>query len=1834
MSRKSARSRRSLKNAERRRACRTNRRGGWSGRGPLGVEPLETRALLSGTPINLDLNPFGPSYPAEFVEIGDVTYFVANDGTNGRELWKTDGTVEGTSMVADIRPGAGSSYPTELVNVNGTLFFAADDGASGLELWKSDGTADGTTLVRDIRPGTTTNEGVTTPNSSTPQSLTAVGGTLFFTAEDGVSGRELWASDGTQSGTRLVRNIFTGQSNDGSTPLSSSPSQLTDVDGTLFFAASDAAAGRELWKSDGTATGTVMIKDLFEGTYPYYLNDEDQTYVGRYANNSNPGLFTELNGELYFVAGNDEVGAELWKSDGTEAGTVVVKDIRPGEAGAFVNLDTMVSTGGLLFFTANDGVNGSELWKSDGTAEGTVLVKDVRPGAAGQHGSGQLQNYTSLTAVDGKVYFAGNDGVNGRELWVSDGTEAGTRMVADISPGDDADGNVNNSYPAYMQSVDGVLYFSAFSVASGRELWKTDGTTEGTVLVEDRIHGEKGSYPNELADINGTLFYSSEENNARELWMVAPEDDFHLTIVVDSEFVDIPAMIGVASDGGLQPVYTWDDSGQVLFDSESGLTLGDFFDTWRTNAGRAGNNSDAALNSFSLMGNFINSEETLQMFVNGQLVTSFDDYVLQDDDSIVLVYGENPVVSLNTNFGPIVVELFEGATPGTVQNFLNYVNDGDYINSFFHRSDPDFVIQGGGFVTSSEEFTDTSQFTSVPTDAQIQNEPGISNLRGTIAMAKLGGQPNSATSQFFINLGDNSALDLAANNAFTVFGQVLGMATVDEIESHGINSENGSPFGELPLSRDNTLTVIESIEGYGDLTGEVYVDANQNGVFDAGEIGINSALVYIDGNDNGVRDADEAAAFTDADGRYRLQASAGDHLLRADLSSSGFVSGNGSHDVAVRIGETVSGLDFVGVQLSVLGTIDLIASADTGSADDDDLTSRNNSSAANVLQFAVTNATVGAEVRVYAGDTLIGVRVATSDTVIVTTNGAAALGDGEHMITATQTLGGVESDPTDVLSITVDATPPAAISSAPPETVELDGEAFTFDVQSPDEGQPSVVYSLDGAPDGMTIDAATGVITWAADADDTGEHPFTILLTDGAGNTVSQAVALTVLAPAPAFPDEYEVDEDAVLQVAAELGVLANDGDGDSNVTSATVVEGPLHGQLDFNSDGSFTYTPDPDFFGEDSFTYVGSAGDEQTNVARVTIVVNGVQDVPVTMEDAYDVDEDGVLTVDAAAGVLANDTDPEGDAITVELVDGPTHGTLSLMEDGSFTYTPDGDFSGSDSFTYRASDATATSGPVTVTLTVNPVNDAPSATSEAYSVDEDSTLTVDAATGVLVNDSDVESGSLTAVLKTDAANGTLTLMDDGSFTYTPDADFFGTDSFTYAASDGDLESTEVTVTITVAAVADAPNAADDAFTAPNDSSPQPLDVLANDDSDPDGQQTLTVTAVTQGTQGGTVTLSNGAITYAAPDGYIGDDTFTYTITDTDGLTSTATVTVTVEEAANNTLSGFVYIDANGNGERDAGEAGAPGVRITLTGTPNSSSASAVNMSVLTGDDGSYTFEDLPAGTYELTETQPAALADGDEETSVSGASISDDVISNIVLSGGMTHEENNFGELALLPQYYSIVWMFASSTDPQSLLGDIVEAAGQATGSSQQAQALSTAPVDSGPPSANAQPISTPADGGSVAAASTLQPATSSAARQANVVAVTPQQVETVMDIPVTIAAPQVDGEEVVELEVVTEPSHGVVRTQPGVGLVYLPANGYVGDDVFSVRVRGEDTAMSFEVSVLSPQAVAFAMLASGANHDETLVDLPMPEIDGPADAESFDAAFEQSSEGVAAAI
>jgi ELWxxDGT repeat protein len=415
-----------------------------------------------------------------FTEVNGQVFFV--DGTSGQELWATDGTSAGTFLVKEIPPpGIVSRNLSQLTNVSGTLFFVAD----GTQLWESNGTAAGTSMVKDINPG------AFTPGSGTKE-LTNLSGTLFFAASDGISasahGQELWESNGTSAGTFMVKDINASgqQAYPGSYPHS-----LTNVNGTLFFSANDGVHGREVWRSDGTANGTGLVKDINPGS---------ADALKKYAN------LVNVNGILFFTANDGTHGRELWRSDGTVGGTALVKDINPGSADSGV-YTPLFNENGTLFFSANDGTHGQELWRSDGTDAGTFLVQDINPGPSDSYPG-------PFATANGTLFFSANDGTHGFELWESNGIAAGTFLVKDINPGP------SNSSSQLFTNVNGSLFFTANDGVHGFELWTTDGTTAGTFLLNDIRPGAQGSYPYDLINRNGTLFFSADDgtSHGKEPW--------------------------------------------------------------------------------------------------------------------------------------------------------------------------------------------------------------------------------------------------------------------------------------------------------------------------------------------------------------------------------------------------------------------------------------------------------------------------------------------------------------------------------------------------------------------------------------------------------------------------------------------------------------------------------------------------------------------------------------------------------------------------------------------------------------------------------------------------------------------------------------------------------------------------------------------------------------------------------------------------------------------------------------------------------------------------------------------------------------------------------------------------------------------------------------------------------------------------------------------------------------------------------------------------------------------------------------------------------------------
>ena len=569
-----------------------------------GHQLWKSDGTASGTVMVTAINSGGTANPGihtdGFVIMNNNLFFSAEDGTNGVELWKSDGTASGTVMVKDINSGSGESFSytpaISPVVFNNELYFQAKDGTSGLELWKSDGTASGTVMVQDIYSGT---------GSSGAHEFVLVGNTIYFTATEATNGYELWALDpanitGLSSGSGggmtnvTVANctvspaLPTGLSINSSTcTISGTPSVVTsNTTYTVTANISGTTYQGTVWLATmtfGTITSPVMGAelDLGEAMTPITLNYTSQAgdatvyngngtawmvkdiFAGQaaYSQGSNPQYLTAVGDTLFFNARGTS-GYELWKSDGTEAGTVMVKEIEPGNNMYNGGASYLTAVGDTLYFAADDGIHGLELWKSDGTEAGTVMVKDLWPGndSSGSPNDGFKER---MTAIGDIVYFAGNDGVNGYGLYKSDGTANGTEFITSpvyqmfdlvatndtlyfqgSSTGQTADmalyksdgtatGTVmlkNIACPSWtcrLTPAGDKLFFSNDDGSTGDELWISDGTVNGTVMVKD-IAPIGGSNPfhtgtsvtPDPAVIGNTVFFMAYESNINgyELW--------------------------------------------------------------------------------------------------------------------------------------------------------------------------------------------------------------------------------------------------------------------------------------------------------------------------------------------------------------------------------------------------------------------------------------------------------------------------------------------------------------------------------------------------------------------------------------------------------------------------------------------------------------------------------------------------------------------------------------------------------------------------------------------------------------------------------------------------------------------------------------------------------------------------------------------------------------------------------------------------------------------------------------------------------------------------------------------------------------------------------------------------------------------------------------------------------------------------------------------------------------------------------------------------------------------------------------------------------------------
>lgn len=537
--------------------------------GLLGVLPV--RGAVFTSELVASLPPVGGaafhSDPSTGVVVGGFFYFAASDGpggTTGRELWRTDGTSAGTTLVKDIRPGAADSSPAHLTAAGTNLFFVADDGVQGFQLWKSDGTTAGTARVTDIAAA---------GQSGFLWTLRGAGNSVYFQARIAtpVSTNGFFKSDGTAAGT--VQLAGPGGL------LSSGPTfGAFDTSGNEAVVAIFENGANALWRTDGTVAGSVRLESVTNfissvGVLPpncYYVtrrtvnNSTTETLLRRpltagggsefvssavgtlafisllavvnarlHYNTyvlencqfppcgdfnslhsvANGGTDQELfstggtlsyhgvsGGQFYFTSSGSP--QVLRRTDGTTGGTVAALDFQP----LGLTPGAALPVGARVFFGGSTAAMGFEPGVTDLTPAGTRLLADLR---AGTNGSSPA----FLGALGTNAFFAADDGLVGRELWRADGTSNGTVLLKDIAAGADS------PPPTEIATVGNALFLSVETPDMGRELWKSDGTAAGTSLVADIRPGASGSNPTNLTAWNGALYFAANDGtNGVELW--------------------------------------------------------------------------------------------------------------------------------------------------------------------------------------------------------------------------------------------------------------------------------------------------------------------------------------------------------------------------------------------------------------------------------------------------------------------------------------------------------------------------------------------------------------------------------------------------------------------------------------------------------------------------------------------------------------------------------------------------------------------------------------------------------------------------------------------------------------------------------------------------------------------------------------------------------------------------------------------------------------------------------------------------------------------------------------------------------------------------------------------------------------------------------------------------------------------------------------------------------------------------------------------------------------------------------------------------------------------
>lgn len=1258
-----------------------------------GRELWHTDGTAAGTAMVKDINTItADSSPVDgyaFTQAGSTVYFSANDGVHGEELWKTDGTAAGTALVKDIKPGAASGLPGvsyagrfDPVAMGGILYFAADDGVNGRELWRSDGTAAGTSMVANP------------PIALSPRELTVWNGRLYFAATGSTGSTQLWQSDGTAAGTTMVFDV--------------APSQLTVVGNTLFFAGSQGSSfGLELWKSDGTFGGTTMVKDIYPGP-------TSGVGVG-----NSPKYMTNVGGILYFVARDDTHGIELWRSDGSPAGTTLVKDIKAGigdgfmqrSAYSFVPDATFTVLNGVLYFGASDAA-GAQLWRSDGTATGTYKLT---PNASGMDDDWFLG---TLAVLNGAVYFEGGSVVgDGYELWKTDGTPAGTVEVKNIMVPEPF--LVFGSMPMLMTPYAGQLYFTADDWDHGRELWKTDGTTAKTVMVKDINDVDPGflsAYPGELTTANGSLYFSSDDGRTgREIWT--------LTVVPPTaalgKVAPDPRNIGVAAVN------------IVFSDAVSGFDLSDLALTrGGTSVSLTGATLTTVDNVTWTLGNLtgvtgLEGTYTLTLRSTGAGII--------DKDGILLAADATTGWSVDT-------------TPPSAPALTAISTDTGASDSDGVTSDPTLVIVG------------TAEAGSTVTVSRNGTSIGTTSADGSGAWTFDSGNTILSAGTFAFTA---RAIDLAGNVSADsiVFTVVLDTAAPAVPAVTAISADTGNNPND-GLTTDQTLVISGSAE--------------------AGS----SVTVFRNGASIGTVSADGTGGWSfDATGTVL---SPGTYAFTARASD---VAGNTSAESQALI---------VAIDTTAPVAAVTAISADTGASATDRVTS-------DPTLVISGNAEPGSTVTVLRNGSIIGTAFANASGTWSLDSTATTLSAGTYAfrVRAADQAGNVSADSAP-FTVLVDTSAPAAPAVA---GISTDSGANAGDGVTNDQtlvifgtADPSSIVTVfrNGASIGTAF--ANGAGAWSFDATDTvlsaGTYLFAARAADLAGNVSGDSASFTAVVEttAPPAPSVTEISTDTGVSSGDRVTsdpTLVISGFAEAFSTVTVDRDAVSIGTVSADGSGAWTFDYSGTVLSSGTYAFTARAADLTGNIspasAAFTVIVDTIAPaVPAVLGISVDTGMSASDRVTSDPSLVISGSAEAGSSVTVTL-DGASIGTTSANGAGAWTFDATSIVlaDGNHAFAARAVDLagniSAASGSFAIVVdstapappTVSSIsNDTGASTSDHVTSDQ-----------TLVISGTAEAGSTMTVYRNGASIGTVSADNSGAWSFDSTGTLLSAGTHTFTAS-------------------------------------------------------------------------------------------------------------------------------------------------------------------------------------------------------------------------------------------------------------------------------------------------------------------------------------------------------------------------------------------------------------------------------------------------------------------